>query len=89
MNPNCLYAKPGDWTQVAVVQGEAANHYTNDTGRWQKIFGLSNIISYQSTRNSYDPGLSKMQVNFWNLYSESAPKLNISRFIFEICCDHI
>ena len=30
MNPNCLYAETGDWTQVAVVQGEAANHYTND-----------------------------------------------------------
>ena len=34
MNPNCLYAEPGDWTRVAAVQGEAANHYTivtNDT----------------------------------------------------------
>ena len=30
MNPNCLYAEPGDWTRVAEVQGEAANHYTND-----------------------------------------------------------
>ena len=32
MNPNCLYAEPGDWTRVAAVQGEAANHYTNDAG---------------------------------------------------------
>ena len=28
MNPNCLYAEPGDWTWVAAVQGEAANQYT-------------------------------------------------------------
>ena len=32
MNPNCLYAEPGDWNRVAAVQGEAANHYTNDAG---------------------------------------------------------
>ena len=32
MNLNCLYAEPGDWTQVAAVLGEAANHYTNESG---------------------------------------------------------
>ena len=32
MNPDCLYAGPGDWTRVATVLGEAANHYTNDAG---------------------------------------------------------
>ena len=32
MNLNCLYAAPKDWTQVAAVLGEAANHYTNDAG---------------------------------------------------------
>ena len=30
---NCLYAEPGKWTPVAAVQGEAANHYTNDEMR--------------------------------------------------------
>ena len=25
----CLYAGPRDWTRVAVVLGDAANHYTN------------------------------------------------------------
>ena len=31
MNPNCLYAEP--WVpRVAAVQGEAANHYTNNAG---------------------------------------------------------
>ena len=32
MKLNCLYAEPKDWTQVAAVLGEAANHYTNDAG---------------------------------------------------------
>ena len=32
MNPNCLYAEPGDWTHVTAVQGEAANQYTSDAG---------------------------------------------------------
>ena len=29
MNPNCLYAGPGDSRWVVAVQGEAANHHTN------------------------------------------------------------
>ena len=35
LNLNCLYARPGDWTRVAAVLDEAANHYTNGAGTCQ------------------------------------------------------
>ena len=44
MNPNCLYTEPGDWTWVATVQGEAANHYTNDAGDYIRWLALNKYL---------------------------------------------
>ena len=32
INPNCMHTRPRNWTQVASLGGEIANHYTRGAG---------------------------------------------------------
>ena len=62
MNPNCLYAEPGDWTQVVTVVGKAANHYTNDDGYniVSDILPSSGATEYFNYSMAPAPGEGKM-----------------------------
>ena len=44
MNPNYLYARPGDWTWVAAVLGEVATHYLNCAGNIVILVIIENIL---------------------------------------------
>ena len=82
MNPNCLYAKPEDWTRVAAVQGEAANHYTNDAGLISTIqyLDIHRIVQAPNGLSTL-PNAYSMQTNtiYLNLYFSR--RLSVLRII--------